>query len=124
MPEKVRIQELPEERERSEALVDKLLSCQRPHAIAVFLKILYTSEEPVYQGIANEVHTAAQEMVVSTRAPLDGSGISDPASRDRGALKSRQPESGKCSFCNYSNSFVECHSLFENQIYFLGADSR
>ena len=64
MPEKVRIQELPEER-RGKALIDRLLSCRRPRAVAELLEILYISEERAYRDIAVEVHTAAQGMVSS-----------------------------------------------------------
>ena len=90
MSEKKRIQGLPEER-RAEALVDRLLGCQRPHAIAEFLEILFSSEERAYKNIAVEVHTAAQGMVASTLTPsLEIERSLDPASQDRGALQSRQ----------------------------------
>ena len=101
MPEKVRIQELSEER-RGEALVDRLLSCQRPRAVAEFLEILFSSEERAYKDIAVEVHTAAQEMVSSAVSPSYGIGrSSDPAKQFREALQSKQPDIGKYSVCNY-----------------------
>ena len=97
MYEKKRIQGFPEER-RAEALVDRLLSCQRPHAIAEFLEILFISEERAYRDIAVEVHTAARGMVASTQTPSCGSERSQTsASHER--LQSKQPGDGKYPLC-------------------------
>ena len=111
MPEKVRIQELPEEI-RGKALIDRLLSCQRPRAVAEFLEILVSSEERSYRDIAVEVHTAAQEMVSSALSPSYGIGRSSgPARQDKEALQPNQLDIGKYSVCNqYFNNFAESHN--------------
>ena len=65
--EKQQIERLSER--RSAALIDLLCTCQRPKAIAQFLRILSYNELTACKWISDEVHKIAQEKVVSTSTP-------------------------------------------------------
>ena len=62
--EKHKIEGLSEK--RGAALVDMLLTCQRPNAIAQFLEILPVDEENACKWISDEVIKAAKEKVASS----------------------------------------------------------
>ena len=69
--EKQHIERLTEE--RGAALVDRLVLSRRPNAIAQFLEIVSSSNEPAWQWIPDDVHRAAQEKLASTLASSSGS---------------------------------------------------
>ena len=72
MEEKQKIEEVPERR-RGAALVDLLLICRRPNAMAQFVKTLYLSEDSAYKWISEEVLKVAKEKVASVHTSSLGS---------------------------------------------------
>ena len=67
LKEKRQIAGLPAE-ERGAELIDTLLTCHRPNAIAQFLEILSNDVKTFCKWIHDEVHKAAQEKVASKAA--------------------------------------------------------
>ena len=75
--ERKRIEELPER--RGAALLDTLLTCQKPKAIAQFLSILANDDQTSCKWIHDEVYKAANQNVGSTRLlPAESGGSSVP----------------------------------------------
>ena len=92
---------------RSAALIDRLLTCNRPNAIAQFLEILSNDRKTSCKWIRDEVHKAAQEKLAFTAATSSSEQIPiSPLERERSLvpvnredLQSKHPDSGKYSYC-------------------------
>ena len=70
--EKQKIEEVPERR-RGAALVDLLLTCRRPNAMAQFVKTLHFSEDTAYKWIPENILKVAKRKVSSVHTTSLGS---------------------------------------------------
>ena len=99
LAEKRRIAGLPAE-ERGAELLDTLLACQRPNAIAQFLEILSNDDKTSCKWIHDEVHKAALEKVASALpSSLEIGGSSVSMNKCSGDLQFEKTATGKFSFC-------------------------